>query len=241
VSDLPALPDVPAAPTAVDARGRAYELTPRAVLVRTLQGATRRVHLDDPGDTAFAALPRIDLSDGRPLRRAAFEQWSAQLRAQLAGGATWETTYRPRKPYHTGFGMLGGVVVGGSCLAAVLTWASSDPQVRREPGLVDGVVLLAGVGVLLWIALAALSSAVRLWLTRRGSFVRVTARGVTVGREHGPRAPSGIAWATHHPFLRATALRLRDGGTVWVPRDEGPLRRLDLVLAALPGGPEPAI
>lgn len=241
MSDLVPRPDVPAGHAAVDARGTVYELWERAVLVRTLQGATRRVHLDDPGDTSFTALPAVELADGRPLRRAAFDAWAAELRAQLAGGSVWETAHLARKPYHTAFGMLGGVLLGGTCLWAVLAWASSEPQVRHEPGLVEAVVLLAGVALLLWISFATLSSAARLWLTRRGSYVAVTAAGVAVGSDRRARPVSHVTAATWHPLLRATSLRLRDGSRLWVPRDQGPLRRLDLVLAALPGGPPPAL
>ena len=240
MSLAPIPPDTSAAATATDHRGRTYTVTADAVVVESDRG--RSVHpLDDPGNVAFASLPRVDLGDGRPLPRVAFERWRVNLGARLVAGAVWETTYHARRPYHTAFGMLGGTLVGGSALWAVLMWASSDPQVRHQPGLVGGVVLLAGVALLLWIAFATLSSVVRFWLTRAGSYVRVDARGVTVSKGARPRPASDVAAAGYHPWLRVTELRLRDGTRVWVPREAGPLVRLDLVLAALPDGPPAGI
>lgn len=224
---------------AVDSRGFVYTVTPDAVVIESRRGRSVRP-LDDPGDPVFAALPHIDVSDGRSLRRVALEHWTANLGARLVAGAAWETTYHARRPYHTAFGMLGGTLVGGSALWAVLAWASSDPQVRHQPGVVGGIVLLAGVALLVWIAFGALSSALRFWLTRRGSYVRIDARGVTVSKGARPRPASDVVHATYHAWLRATELRLRDGARVWVPRERGPLARLDLVLAALPGGPPAA-
>jgi hypothetical protein len=68
----------------------------------------------------------------------------------------------------------------------------------------------------------------------------VDARGVTLGKGAPRVAPSEIASATHVPLVRATVVRLRSGERFWIPRETGPLARLDLVLAALPGGPQPA-
>jgi hypothetical protein len=225
-----------AVPSATDSRGRHFELHDHAFVVED-RGSRRVRPLTDPGDPAFLELPRIDLPDGRSLRAAGFDAWAGHVRSKLASGTSWETTRRARKPYHTGFAILGGLLVGGSALWAVGTWATSDPMVRTQPGIADGLVLLAGLSLLLWIAFATLSSSARYWLTRLGSYARVDARGVTLGEGRARIAPEGIASATYHPLLRATHVRLRDGTGHWVPRETGPLARLDLVLSALPGGP----
>lgn len=228
----------------VASRDGRFTVTPAAVIVtrqRPGGAVSASIPLDDPADVRFANLPHADLEDGRLVRRAAFDAWAANLRARLAAGAAWETTWRQRKPYHTAFAILGGTLLGGGILFALARWASSDPQVRHAPGMAEGVVLLAGVALLLWMALGSLSSAARYWLTRRGSYVRIDARGVVLARGAAPVAPSEIAAAAWHPWVRATEVRLRDGRRLWLPREPGPLVRLDLVLAALPGGPPPVV
>lgn len=244
--DIPSAEVLPGpAARVVPSRDGRVRLGERAIEVdRVVRGGRTVVDylpLDEPGDVRFLALPAQDLEDGRPLRRAAFEIWAAHVRARLAAGATWETAYRARQPYHTLFGMLGGLLVGLSSLYAVLAWASSDPKVTHRPGLVESVVLAAGIGVLLWIAFATLSSAARLFLSRGGSFVRIDRRGLMFAKNDLGRPPSDVVGAAYRPWLRATEVRTRDGVTLWVPRERGPLVRLDLILAALPGGPPAAV
>ena len=220
----------------VDDRGRAIELHGRSFVVDDGRSRVERP-LTDPSDPAYLSLPRVHLADGRALRQAAFEHWAYNLRDRLAGGDAWETTYLARKPYHTAFAILGATLLGGGSLWAVLRWGSADPQVRTQPGLIGGLMLFAAVALLLWVSFATLTSAIRYWLCRRGSFIRVDIRGVTLSRGARPRPPSDVEAVVHHPLLRVTELRLRGGGRVWVPREAGPLARLDQVLAALPGGP----
>lgn len=221
---------------AVDSRGRHIEILDHAWVMED-RGRRKVGTLTDPSDTSFTDLPPADLADGRSARRAAFEVWAEHVRTKVRHGANWETTYQPRRPIQTWFAMLGATVVGGSALASVLIWAGRDPQVRHQPGIVGGIVSLAGVAVLLWIAWATLSSAVRYWLTRFGSYARVDARGVTLGKGSERVDASEIASARYFPLLRATHVVLRSGRGHWVHRESGPLVRLDLVLAALPGGP----
>lgn len=226
--------DLTIRPLEVLSRDGRFRLTADAVVL-SHRGATRALPLDDPADVRWAALPRAELDDGRTLATAAFETWAAHVRARVAAGASWETTYRPRRPYHTAFAMMGGLGLGGGILVALANWASSDPQVRHAPGIAEGVVLLAGLALLLWMAAGSLTSAARYWLTRRGSYVRVDSRGVVLAKGAAPVPFDEVRGAGWRPLIRATEIRLRDGRRAWVPREPGPLVRLDLVLAALTG------
>jgi hypothetical protein len=193
----------------------------------------RRIRLDDPAHPGFLDVPAVGLDDGRSLRDVAFGVWAANVRARIAAGARWETTYLARRPYHTAFAMVGAALIGGGSLWSFARWASSDPQVSRRPGLAGSLALLGACALLLWIAYATLSSAARYWLCRRGSYLRIDASGVSVAKGTAAVPPSDVTAAVHHPWLRVTELRLRDGRRVWIPREKGPLVRPDLVLAAL--------
>ncbi|MCE9634639.1 MAG: hypothetical protein K8T90_02950 [Planctomycetes bacterium] len=218
-------------------RGAEITLTQRGATI-TGRRATRTVPLDDPARPGFLELPHVDLDDGRPLRSVATDIWKANLRMRLAAGEVWETTYFPRKPIHTALAIVGAALVGGGALWSLLRWASSDPQIRHQLGLVDGAVLLAAIGLLLWVAYATLSSAARYWVCRHGSYLKVDATGVTISKGARSRAFTDVESVVHHPWLRATEIRLRGGKRLWVPREAGPLVRPDLVLASLNTEPE---
>jgi hypothetical protein len=98
-----------AAPVAVDARAR-YALHADRVAVEQ-GGGVRDVRLDDPADPAFLLLPRVDLDDGRALRRAAFDAWTGSVRAAVAAGREFETGYRPPRPVATALAIAGASVI----------------------------------------------------------------------------------------------------------------------------------
>jgi len=221
---------------AIDERGRSYLLEERGVRVTAPSGRARWIALDDPSAPRFTKLPNLDLPDGRRLRDTAFLVWAAHVRALLAAGRRFETAYRPRRPFHTAFGIAGGLLLGGGTLAAVVQFAQAPARVRVEPGIVEMVLLLAALAFLLWIANESLSAAARFWLCRRGSFLAVGADGVVVVQGGSPRPFAAVTDAVDHPWVRATEVRLSDGRTLWVPREPGPLVRPDLVLAALDDG-----
>jgi len=221
---------------AVDERGRRYLVEERGVRVTAPSGRARWIALDDPSAPRFVGLPNLDLPDGRRLRDTAFLVWAAHVRALLAAGRSFETTYRARRPFHTAFGIAGGLLLGGGTLTMVARFVNAPRRVWIEPGFAEWVLLLGALAFLLWVANEALSAAARLWLCRRGSYVRVGADGIVVVRGGSARSFASVEDAIDHPWVRAVELRLAGGKSLWVPRESGPLVRPDLVLAALDDG-----
>lgn len=221
---------------AVDERGRRYALEPGGVRVTSPDGRSRWLALDDPAAPRFTALPDVAFDDGRRLREAAFLVWSAHVRTLLAAGRRFETSYRPRRPFHTAFGIAGGLVLGAGTIALLGRFANAPRRVWIEPNLAQWAVLLGALALALWVANESLSAAARIWLCRRGSFVAVGADGVVLTHGGRPRPFASVRDAIDHPWVRATELVLSDGKRLWVPRERGPLGRLDLVLAAVDDG-----
>jgi hypothetical protein len=204
--------------------------------VRTEHGS--RVHEDplaDPATPGFLRLPRLTLDDGRPLRRAAFDTWTANVRASVAGGREFEATYRSPRPINTALAMGGGGAIAAFCTTLLLAWAFRPvPAVEVRPSTAESAVLLLSVAVIVGIIVVSAAAAVRAWRCRRGSYVEITARGIraTRGGRHEPF--DVVAAAEHHGLLRCTRIEFMDGrADLWVPDEPGPLRRLDLLLAAM--------
>lgn len=203
------------------------------VLVR--RGREERLALTDPTDPVFLRLPRVDLPDGTPLRRAAFDAWAHSLRARVAAGVAYESLYRAPRPFVTGLAMLGAGTVCTLCSALLWTWALRPrAAVTVEPGLAESLGWVVAVGLVVGVVVLAFAAFLRAWLTRRGSYVQVGVNGLRT-RHRGTAEPLGaIAAATWHPFVRCTRIEFADGRPVlWVPAESGVLRRLDLLLAAL--------
>lgn len=224
------------APSATDERANTYEIVPGGVAIIDHKGAREFLPLDDPRDPAFLRLPRIDMTDGRGLRLTAFLVWAAHIRAAIGSGTVFETTYRTRRPYHTAFGIAGGLLVGGGVLW-VLNGAINTPRTSwREPSILEWLFVLAGVALALYFAFAAFSAVARMWLSRNGSFLRISAHGVHF-TPNGPAEPFRIVRdALWRPFAKVTEIETSDGRRIVVPREAGPLVRPDLVLAALDDG-----
>ncbi len=222
----------PGGPVGVDSRGTSYTLLDRGVLVE--KGARRQlVPLDDPRDVSYLELPRIDLEDGRALRTAAFLVWAAHVRALVGTGHEFASAHRARKPYHTAFGVLGGLLVGLGVLGSLAYALGTPRRVWIEPSPLEWLFLLAAIGVLLSVSMAALSTAGRLWATRRGSHLQIGPQGVSFAHGAAPRPFSSIADVEWRSFIRCTEITTTDGARVVLPKESGPLVRPDLFLAAL--------
>ncbi|MCG3134686.1 MAG: hypothetical protein HMLKMBBP_02007 [Planctomycetes bacterium] len=234
VQEPPPPPDATSGPPhAVDGRGTLYEIGDRAVVVTKQGGSRSVVPLDDPSDTRFDDLPHMDLSDGRSLRTTAFLAWSAHVRALIGTGRVFETTHRPRKPYHTAFGVAGGLLVGAACFGVVAAWLHQPRTSWREPSRIEWAALLLLFGLLVAAGLRAFAAAGRMWATRRGSYLRVDARGAAFEPDGEPVPFPDILGARPRGFIRCTDVVLRDGAVRTIPREDGPLARPDLIFAAL--------
>ncbi len=226
----------PEAPSATDERANTYTIVTGGVDIEDHEGKHEFLPLDDPRDPAFLRLPRLDMTDGRALRLTAFLVWSAHIRAHLASGTVFETTYRTRRPYHTAFGIAGGLLVGGG-MAWVLNGAINVPRDNwREPSLIEWLFVLAGLAIAVYFMLAAFSAVARMWLSRNGSYLRVSAQGVSFTPNAPPAPFASVRDALWRPFAKVTEIETTDGRRVVVPREWGPLVRPDLILAALDDG-----
>ena len=176
----------------------------------------------------------MNLDDGRPLRGAAFETWAEHVHDAMLRAGAFETRFRPAQPVATFLGMFGGGVVVAAILWALTTWASARPSgVHVEPSVTESLGIVVAVGILLWVLFATSTAMVKAWLCRAGSFVHLDRRGIR-WIKGTPVQPFDVVAAAHYqPWLRATRIGFADGGHLWVPAERGPLRRLDLILAAL--------
>lgn len=203
------------------------------VVVRN--GREARHVLTDPGDPLFLRLPRIDLPDGTPLRRAAFATWARAVSATVAGGVSYESVYRARRPLVTALTILGAATICAVCSILLWTWAFRPTSgVTIEPTTAEAVGWLISVALVVSVVVLAFAALLRAWSCRRGSYVHVGASGIRT-RHGGPFEPlSVVASASWHPFVRGTRIDFADGRPpLWVPADGGAMRRLDLLLAAL--------
>ncbi len=203
-------------------------------MVRRGDGVERR-SLADPARPLFLRLPREDLADGTPLRRAAFDVWSRGVRGFVAAGGEFETVYRGPRAVATTLAMAGGAVVVAIASLLLITWAvRPDPAVRVEAALEEQALLVLAVAIVFGVIVAASAGSARAWLCRRGSYVQIAAGGLRV-RTGGAFEPvSAVAETEYHALLRCTRIAFADGRPdLWVPAESGALRRVDLLLAAL--------
>jgi hypothetical protein len=199
------------------------------------RGREVRHVLTDPGDPLFLRLPRVDLADGTPLRRAAFATWARAVRATIEGGVSYESVYRAPRPLVTGLTILGAATICALCSLLLWTWAFRPrAAVTVEPGTAEALGWVIAVGLVVGVVVLAFAALLRAWCCRRGSYVHVGASGVRT-RHGGPFEPlASIAAASWHPFVRCTRIAFADGRPdIWIPAESGALRRLDLLLAAL--------
>jgi hypothetical protein len=198
-------------------------------------GRVREAPLDDPAAPAFLALPAADLGDGRSLRRAAFDTWQAHVRAAVANGRDFETSYRAPRPLVTALTIVGSASVSGLCTLLLVTWAlRPDGRVVVNPTTSESAAILLAVLTVVAIIVVTVAALVRAWRCRRGSYVHLGAHGLRTsqGGRSGPLA--NVAAAAWHPLVRCTRIEFMDGrADLWVPAEPGALRRVDLVLAAL--------
>lgn len=225
--------DGPAAPSALCGETR-YTLLPGRIVVER-GGRSHEVPLDDAADPVFLRLPVADLDDGRPLRRAAFDAWSDHLRASLAAGREFASTYRAPRPVVTGLTVLGAGCVAVLCASLLWSWAfRPDRAVTVEPTMLESIGILVAVAAVLAVIVFSVAGLVRAWRCRRGSYVAVTSLGLrttTGGRAEPLFVISAAEWQA---LLRCTRIVFDDGRPdAWVPAEPGAARRLDLVLAAL--------
>ena len=199
------------------------------------RGREVRYLLTDPGDPLFLRLPRVDLEDGTPLRRAAFATWARAVRATVEGGVSYESVYRARRPLVTGLAILGAAAICTLCSVLLWKWAFRPrAPVTVEPGMADSLGWVIAVGIVVGVVVLTFASMLRSWRCRRGSYVHVAASGIRTAHG-GPFEPlASIAAASWHPFVRCTRIAFADGRpALWVPAETGVMRRLDLLLAAL--------
>lgn len=199
------------------------------------RGSVVSAPLDDPADPAFLRLPRADLAYGQSVRRAAFDVWRDHLLAAVAAGREFETSYRAPRPLVTALTVLGGSVVvalGATLLAA---WVLRPrARVTVEPTFAESVLLLLAVALVVGVIVVAWAAVLRAVRCRRGSSVRLGARGIRT-RHGGAHEPLHVvAAAQWSPFVRCTRIVFADGRPdLWVPAEPGALGRLDLLVAAL--------
>jgi len=204
-------------------------------VVLARRGREVRRRLTDPADPVFLRLPRIDLADGTPLRRAAFETWARAVRAAVESGVSYETVYRARRPLVTGLTILGAGAVCAVCSLLLFKWATRpSAAVTIEPGLSESLGWLIAVALVVSAIVLAFAALLRAWHCRQGGQVRVGAAGLRT-RHGGEAEPFGaVASVSWHPYVRCTRIAFADGRPdLWVPAETGALRRLDLLLAAL--------
>jgi hypothetical protein len=204
-------------------------------LVVVRKGRESRYVLTDPGDPLFLRLPRIDLADGTPLRRAAFATWARAVKATVAGGVAYESVYRARRPLVTWLTMLGAATICAVCSILLFTWAFRPKAgVTIEPTAAEAAGWLIAVALVVSVVVLAFAALLRAWHCRRGSYVHVGASGIRT-RHGGPAEPlSAVAGVSWHPFVRCTRIQFADRRpALWVPADGGVMRRPDLLLAAL--------
>jgi hypothetical protein len=227
------LTDPSAAPAAVDDGTRLTLLPDRVVAER--RGVFSEIRLDDPADPAFLRLPRVDLDDGRGLRRAAFDAWTANVRAVVASGREFETSYRAPRPLVTALTILGASIVTALCAALLATWAGRrEGPVVVQPTTAESFALLVAVVVVISIMVLATAAAVRAWRCRRGSYAHVGPYGLRTSKGARPVPLDGVAAADWHSLVRCTRIEFMDGRPdQWTPAEGGATRRLDLLLAAM--------
>lgn len=193
------------------------------------------IALDDPARPAFERLPRADLDDGRPLRRAAFEVWARHVRREMDVRGAYETRFRPAQPAAVAASLAGGGLLATAIGWVLLGWtlAEAPRGSRVEPGMWESAAIVLG----LLLAIAALAQVLltmaRTWLCRGGSFVHLDRRGIRWLKGTPVQPFDVVRAARHHPWLRCASLDLVTGERLWIPAERGPLVRLDLVLAAL--------
>jgi hypothetical protein len=227
------LTDAPADAVAVDGATTYTLLADRVRAER--DGRVREEPLDDPAVPAFLRLPAADLDDGRPLRRAAFDAWRAHVRAAVATGREFETTYRAPRPFVTSLTILGAAFVSALCVLVLFTWAARpDPGVDVRPTTFESAVIVLSVAAIVAILVVTLAALVRAWRCRRGSYVHLGAHGLRTSKG-GRAAPfSSVASASWHALVRCARIAFADGRPdLWVPAEPGAIRRVDLLLAAL--------
>jgi hypothetical protein len=227
------LTDPSAAPVALDGSAK-FTLLPDRVLVER-GGRVRETPLDDPGEPAFLRLPSVDLDDGRSLRRAAFDVWAAHVRAAAAHGREFETAFRPPRPLVTALAIGGAGFVCALCATLLGSWTlRPTPAVRVEPTTAESFAIVFSVAVVLGVIAASLGALVRAWRCRRGSYAHVSSRGLRPRQGAVAQPFDAVAAADWHPWVRCTRVEFMDGrADAWIPAESGPLRRLDLLLAAL--------
>jgi hypothetical protein len=183
----------------------------------------------------FLGLPPLDLDDGRSLRRAAFDVWSASVRESAAHGGVFETTFRASRPLVTGLTMLGASVVASSSFLVLWRWSTpARGPVTVEPSTVESVGIVLAVSTIFALVTLSAAAFARAWLCRGGSYVKLSTAGVTVRKDGRPEPCGVLSGATFHPLVRCTRLDFADGRpSLWVPAEHGALRRVDLLAAAL--------
>lgn len=202
-------------------------------VVVSRRGRVFRRLLTDPSDPVFAELPRRDLDDGRPLRRAAFDVWAGAVRAAIASGREFESSYRAPRPLATGLAIAGAAFLVALCSALLLTWAMRpDPAVDVRPTLPESFGLLLSVTAVVGIIVMAAAAMSRAWRCRRGSYVEIGPHGLRTRQGGRPEPLAAVAAADWHALVRCTRIVFADGRPdLWVPAETGALRRLDLLLA----------
>jgi hypothetical protein len=222
-----------AAPAAVDAEARYALFADRVVVEKS--GDVREIRLDDPADPAFLRLPRVDLDDGRALRRAAFDAWTANVRAAVLGGREFETSYRAPRPIATALAIGGASGVSLLCAALLWSWAfRPEGPVVVQPTMGESFVLLVSVVVVVSIIVLALAALVRAWRCRRGSYARLGAYGLRTSQGGRPVPLNAIAAVDWHAPVRCTRIEFMDGRPdLWVPAETGATKRLDLLVSAM--------
>lgn len=225
--------DETAAPSATDG-DRRFTLLPGRVLVER-PGRTYEEPLDDAADPSFLRLPAVDLEDGRKLRAVAFDAWADHVRASLAAGREFATTYRAPRPFVTGLTVLGAGCTAALCVALLWSWAfRPDRAVTVEPTTLESAGILVAVAAVLGVIVFCVAGLVRAWRCRRGSYVAITSLGLRSTSGGRPEPLSVIAAADWHALLRCTRIAFDDGRPdTWIPAEPGAVRRLDLLLAAL--------
>ena len=221
------------APVAVQAATR-FTLLPGHVRIER-NGAVREVPLDDPADPVFLSLPTADLGDGRSLRRAAFDAWADHLRAAVAAGRDFETTYRAPRPFATALAIGGATFVAGLGTALLSSWALRPvPAVDVRPGVAESFAIVFAVAVVVSIIVLAVAALLRAWRCRRGSYLHLSAYGLRTSQGGRAEPLSNVAAADWHALVRCTRVVFANGrADLWLPAEPGALRRMDLICAAL--------
>ncbi len=204
-------------------------------VVREQAGRVDAVPLDDPADPAFLALPRVDLDDGRGLRRAAFDAWAAHVRADVAHGREFETTFRAARPIVTALAIGGASLVSAACALMLWTWAlRPERPIVVEPTLAESLMTLLAVAITVGVVSMSVAALVRAWRCRRGSYVHVGPYGLRLAKGARSSPIDVVAAVDWHAFVRCTRIEFMDGRPdLWVPAEKGAARRLDLLVAAL--------